>query len=341
VRKQATLAAINVGVIGAGYWGRKVIREIQTISREEGILNLRHVVDNSPTSLEQCALEFGPLDYKVDYQNLLSDPELSAVHICTPNPEHFRVASDFIKAGKSVLLEKPLTLKSAEAYQLVQLARDNKVVLCVGHIHRFNNGIRELKRALATGVLGTPYYMRLEWTGFLPPQTQRDVITDLAPHPFDICNYLTGQWPVKISCKGRGYRTRENEEVAFISCEYEDGLFAQIEVSWLDREKRRTLAFVAKEGIATLDCSDQKAMVQHKDKTEQVPIVPSNTLREEITHFADCVNRNVRSEPYSNNSDGMLGAHVVTCLEVAKESLLQERTLQVKFPLSKEVVVPL
>ncbi len=334
------MATIKVGVIGAGYWGRKVIREFQTISREEGVLSLRYVVDNSPTSLEQCAHQFGPLDYRVDYQGLLSDPELSAVHICTPNSEHFEIASDFIKAGKNVLLEKPLTLKSAEAYQLVQLARDNDVVLCVGHIHRFNNGIRELKRALATGVLGTPYYMRLEWTGFLPPQTNRDVITDLAPHPFDICNYLTGQWPVKISCRARGYRTKENEEVAFISCEYEDGLFAHIEVSWLDREKRRSLAFVAKEGIATLDCLGQKAMVQHKDKTEQVPIVPSNTLREEITHFVDCISRNGRSEPYSNNSDGTLGAHVVTCLEVAKESLLQERTVQVKFPLFKEVAVP-
>jgi len=150
------LAAIKIGIIGAGYWGKKVIREVQAISREERILSLRYVVDNSPTSLEQCANEFGTLDYRVDHQSLLSDPELSAVHICTPNSEHFEVASDFINAGKNVLLEKPLTLKSTEAYQLVQLARDNNVVLCVGHIHRFNNGIRELKRALATGVLGTP-----------------------------------------------------------------------------------------------------------------------------------------------------------------------------------------
>ncbi len=328
---------VKLGVIGAGYWGKKVIKEAQTISEEEGTLNLQYVVDNSPTALEQCARKFGPLDYRIGYESLLSDPELSAVHICTPNGQHFRVASAFLKAGKNVLLEKPLTLKSEEAYQLVQLAEDNNVVLCVGHIHRFNNGIRELKRALATGVLGTPYYLRLEWTGYLPPQTERDVLTDLAPHPLDICNYLTGKWPDNISCRAKGYRTTENEEVAFMSCEYEDGVYAHIEVSWLDRQKRRTLAFVAKEGIATLDCLEQTATVQHKDKIEPVPIVPSNTLREEITHFVDCVGRNLRSESYSNDSDGLLGAHVVTCLEAAKESLSLGHTVKVKFPLAKEV----
>jgi UDP-N-acetylglucosamine 3-dehydrogenase len=334
------LTPVGIAVIGAGYWGRKVMREVQAIAREDSSVALRYVVDDSPTALDQCRREFGPSDYRLDYHTLLSDPELQAVHICTPNDSHFEVASAFIKAGKNVLVEKPLTLKSSEAYQLVQLAQDNKVVLCVGHIHRFNNGVRELKRALATGVLGNPYYLRLEWTGFLPPQVRRDVITDLAPHPFDICNYLTGRWPVNISCRAKGYRTLNNEEIAFISCEYEDGLYAHIEVSWLDWTKRRNLTLVAGGGIASLDCLDQKALLQQKDKTEQVPIVPSNTLREEIKHFTNCVSHHIMSKPYSNNSDGMLGAHVVTCLEAARESLAKERTVNIQLPLSREVPLP-
>lgn len=328
---------VTVAVIGAGYWGKKVIREIQSISQMERKVRLHSVVDNSPTSLEQCRQEFGSLDYRLEYQSLLTDESLSGVHICTPNQNHYEIASAFIKAGKNVLVEKPLTLKSREAYQLVEQAQENDVILCTGHIHRFNNGVRELKRALATGVLGTPYYFRLEWTGFLPPQGQREVITDLAPHPFDICNYLTSQWPTKISCRGKGYRTRENEEVAFISCEYEDGLAAHIEVSWLDPEKRRKLTIVAKEGIASLDCLDQKAILQQRDHTEQVPITPSNTLREEISHFAACINHNGHSESFSNDSDGLLGAHVVTCLEAARDSLIQERTVKVQFPLFAEI----
>jgi predicted dehydrogenase len=194
-----------------------------------------------------------------------------------------------------------------------------------------------LKRAFATGILGTPYYLRLEWTGFLPPQGQRDVIMDLAPHPFDICNYITNQWPVKISCRGKGYRTRNIEEVAFISCEYENDLVAHIEVSWLDPEKRRKLTIVAKDGNGVLDCLEQKAILQKRDSTEQVPITPSNTIREEIIHFANCINHNGKSESFSNRSDGLLGAHVVSCLEAARESLRDERTVKIQFPLFSEI----
>jgi UDP-N-acetylglucosamine 3-dehydrogenase len=328
---------VSLAVIGAGYWGKKVIREVTSISQKEKSIKLHSVVDNSPTTLEACRQEFGPLDCKLDYQPLLSDRSLSAVHICAPNQFHYEIASAFIKAGKNVLVEKPITLRSKEAYALVELARDHKVVLSAGHIHRFNNGVRELKRALATGVLGTPYYFRLEWTGFLPPQGQREVITDLAPHPFDICNYLTNQWPIKISCRAKGYRTRDNEEVAFISCEYEDGLTVHIEVSWLDPEKRRKVTIVAKEGIGILDCSEQKAVLQRRDHTEQVLISPSNTIREELLHFANCISHNGQSQPFENASDGLLGAHVVTCLEASRDSLLKERTVPVQFPLFREI----
>jgi predicted dehydrogenase len=142
---------------------------------------------------------------------------------------------------------------------------------------------------------------------------------------------------MNISCRARGYRTLNNEEMGFISCEYEDGLYAHIEVSWLDWTKRRNLTLVAGGGIASLDCLDQKAHVQQKDKIEQVPIVPSNTLREEIKHFTNCVSHNILSRPYSNDSDGMLGAHVVTCLEAARESLAKERTVRIQLPIPKEV----
>src|SRR5438093_13273765 len=166
---------IRIAVIGAGYWGRKVIREIIDLSRTTRDIELHAVVDNSPTILEQCQREFGKLDYRLDYRTLLSDSELTAVHVCTPNASHFEVASAFLREGKNVLVEKPLTLKSIEAYDLLKQAKSKGKVLCTGHIHRFNNGVKELQRAINTGVLGELYYLRLEWTGLLLPQSQREV----------------------------------------------------------------------------------------------------------------------------------------------------------------------
>ena len=329
---------IRIAVIGGGYWGRKVIREVRGVSRSADAVKLHAIVDNSPTMLGQCREEFGTnQDYRVDYNELLDDPELTAVHICTPNPTHYEVASRFLKHGKNVMVEKPLTLKSGEAYELVRLARDNGAVLCVGHIHRFNNGVRELKRVLDSRVLGDPFYIRLRWTGLLPPQVQRDVITDLAPHPFDISNYLTGKWPVRIACRARGYRTPANEEVAFITSEYDDGLTSHVEVSWLDQEKHRDVAIVASQGTAFLDCSDQHIEIVWPDRTEKIAVTPSNTIGTEVLHFIDCI-INREDTRFANQSDGLLGARVVRTLEAAKESLVQDRTVDVDVPVLEEIL---
>jgi len=329
---------VNMSVIGAGYWGKKVIREIMDVSRTTGRVNLCSIVDNSPSMLEQCRKEFGPLDYRLSYQGLLSDSATSAVHICSPNGTHFEVASRFLRSKKHVLVEKPLALRSREADELVRLAETNRKVLAVGHVHRFNNGVKELKRVIDSGLLGDIYYLRLQWTGFLPPQRDRDVITDLGPHPFDICNNILGTWPTKISCRGRGYRGGAGDEVAFITAEHIDGVNASIELSWLDSEKHRDVTVVGSDAVARLDCLDQKLVLQRSDKAETILTVPSNTLHEEIIHFAECVENNSTSEPYSNLSDGAIGAGVVRLLEASKRSVSEERTIQVSIPESEELI---
>jgi len=329
---------VNMSVIGAGYWGKKVIREILNVSRTTGRVNLCSVIDNSPSMLEQCLREFGPLDYRLSYQGLLSSSTTSAVHICSPNNTHFEVASNFLRSKKHVLVEKPLALRSREAEELVRLAEAKRRVLAVGHVHRFNNGLNELRRIVQSGILGDIYYLRLQWTGYLPPQKDRDVITDLGPHPFDICNNILGTWPTKISCRARGYRGGACDEVAFITAEHVDGVNANIELSWLDSEKHRDVTVVGSDAVARLDCLDQKLVLQRSEKTETISTVPSNTLQEEIIHFVRCVENNSASEPYSNLSDGGIGAGVVRLLEASKRSMLEERTVQVRPSASEELV---
>ena len=330
----------RIAVIGSGYWGRKVIREILDISKATNEIQLHSIVDSSPQSLAQCQSEFGSgIEYKLDYSDLITDPSLSGVHICTPNGTHFEAASKFLRNGKHVLVEKPLTLKTPESFELVRLAKENNRVLCVGHIHRFNNGVREMQRVLSEGSIGEPYYLSLRWTGFMNPQLQREVITDLAPHPFDICNYILSAWPEKISCKGRGYRTKQNEEVAFISAEHKNGLIAHIEVSWLDRDKRREVTIVGSDGMGYLDCATQKVVLQNSNGRKEIMVTPSNTLASEIIHFADCIRNSTDSTPFSNHSDGILGARVVSLLEASRESMFQDRTIQVSLPIAPEIRV--
>src|SRR5437867_11928862 len=126
---EANRAPLRTAVIGAGYWGRKVIRELLGISRTTQEVILDSVVDNSPIALARCRRDFPGPNYRSDYRPLLKNHKISAVHICTPNLSHYPVASDFLQANKHVLVEKPLALTTRDAYELVDLARkDNRVL---------------------------------------------------------------------------------------------------------------------------------------------------------------------------------------------------------------------
>ncbi len=106
----------------------------------------------------------------------------------------------------------------------------------------------------------------------------------------------------------------------------------------MDSEKHRDVTVVGSDAVARLDCLDQKLVLQRSDKTETILTVPSNTLHEEIIHFAECVENNSTSEPYSNLSDGAIGASIVRLLEASKRSVSEERTIQVSIPESEELI---
>jgi len=330
---------VNIAIIGGGYWGKKVIGETLELSRAGYSVKLSAVVDNSPTTLEQCKKLFGPLNYRLDYHEILTDPTIRAVHICSPNSTHFEIASEFLKRGKHVLVEKPLATRSAQAFEIVKLAREKGLVLSTGHVHRFNNGVRSLRRLLENGALGDLYYLHLRWTGLMALQTNREVISDLGPHPFDICNNLLDTWPLKISCKGRNFRDGAGYEMATIYAEHPDKLDATIELSWLDPEKHRDVTVVGSDGSAVLDCLDQRLFLQRTRGQERVLVVPNNTLREEIIHFARCIEWNNYAERYPNLSNGLLGANVVKLLEASKQSLRNECTVPVESRWEDELTV--
>ncbi len=328
---------MSIAVIGAGYRGKKAIREILDLSAATGLVELHSVVDTSPSTLEQCRDEFGDIDSSLDTRALLLEPGPSAVHICTPNYTHYELASSFLRNGKSVLVEMPLTIKLTNAYRLVQLANEKQTVLSTGHVHRFDNAVKELKKTLATGLLGALRYLKFRWTGPLQPQNERGVVTELAAHPFDISNYLLDQWPSKITCRGLHYRTEQNG-VAFITAEYANDPIVNVEASSLDWENRNEIIAVCSEGTASLDCSDQKIVLTLPDQRKQLHVAPSNTMRQEILHFVDCVKRRsvVRSPAYVG--DGVLGTRIVALLEASRKSMYGGCTRPVYFPPFEEVL---
>jgi len=314
-------SAVGLGVIGAGYWGTKLIREYLSAERSKGTVKLVKVCDSSLSALLAHREEFSIYDDLLTQtlHDLLENPSVSAVHIASPNRTHYPFAKMALEAGKDVLVEKPMTLRSSEAYELVELAASLGRVLHVGHIFRFNSALREAVQILRRGAIGKTFYARAQWTdwGIFP---DRDIIFDLGPHPVDVLNLLFGAWPTRVAGFARGYRnSKEESEVAYGITEFDDGTFAHIELSWLHPGKIREVSVIGSEGKLVVDCVGQRISRTANKRTEEIPVCPNNTIEAEIEHFINCVaNRFISTE------SGLIGAHTVEVLEKMHASLREQ-----------------
>lgn len=313
--------ALNVAVIGIGYWGTKLVREYLAASKEREDINLKAIYDVDFNRLKTLAKELSLPESMLttSYEDILGRDDINAVHIATPNETHHELAIRAVNAHKHIVLEKPMTLSSRRAFKLAREAEKKNVILLVDHIFRFNNALKTTKELLERGELGNLYYMTLKWSAYLEPPKNRDIIFDLAPHPVDIVNYLTEEWPAKVYGNGKSYiRGRADlEEMAFIIAELPDDVLVNIELSWIDYGKKtRAVNIVTEKGTLVIDTLAQTVKIYSDSQERKIPITPNNTIRDMIHHFADRV---LNDEPPLNSAT--VGAMTVFVLEKIRESL--------------------
>jgi UDP-N-acetylglucosamine 3-dehydrogenase len=318
---------MNVAVIGVGYWGKKVASEYASIHKTDPSVNLLGVCDVFDENLQFCKEKYGVPQLATTPDEILSNPKIDAVHICTPSATHYEICKEALENGKNVTVEKPMTLDSLEAIKLVDLALKKKLVLSVGHIFRFDAAIEKAKSLIANNWFGDLYWMKLTWTALMPPMPGRDIITDLAPHPFDILNFLTNEWPTKITCVAKAHRKGQQAETAHITSEFKNDLLAHIEVSWLHPEKIREVQIMGSERFAKVDCGTQKIMAYENGRFFDVSLERSNTINLELSHFIQCI-RQGRTAPETllNKNNGLVGANVVRLLELSQKATQSGRT---------------
>lgn len=319
---------VNLAVIGIGYWGRKVAREYIELSKADPDFNLAKVCDLDETNLKCCkeSLNVSPNQLCSSFSDILSSPEINAVHICTPNETHFGFGLRALAAGKNVLLEKPLALTSSDASTLVSTAQSRDLCLQVGHIYRFNNAIKKIESLVKENFFGELYYLKLQWTIWMPSPIGRDIIFDLGPHPVDIMNYILNKWPIKVVCSANSYRRPSLEEVAYLHLDFGDKLMAHIELSWLQPGKVRELSVIGSKRSATVDCLSQRIKIfeDNNGNNYNIEINENNTIFDEVSHFV----KSIREENNHKNS-GLAGANNVTILESLRKSSKEERIVNV------------
>jgi predicted dehydrogenase len=307
----------KIAVIGAGYWGKKHVHDYIELGVKPVVCDLN--VEN----LKFCRDKFR-VETVEDYREILSNKEIAGASICTPNETHYRICREFLDAGKNVLLEKPMTLNSREAEELVKIAKEKHLVLVVGHIFRFNNALRRIRDMLKKKELGDIFIVKLTWTNLEPIFENRDVLFDLAPHPFDIVHFIFEKCPTEISCIGGAYRKERDEEAAFVNFKI-DNIIINLEISWLTPQKNRTLTIVGSKKTAFVDCLAQtiKIFDNSKNTLETLPIVSSNALKEELENFLRCI----ENEKLTSDVGGEIGVKIIKMIETAKRSLDEKKTI--------------
>jgi predicted dehydrogenase len=325
---------LGLTVIGAGYWGKNLVRNFATVKR----CNLKYVCDLDENLLKHHKRNFPFIETTTDFDSLLGDKELDAVAIATPVPTHFEIASKALKAGKHTYVEKPLTLKAAQSKELIALAKEKGVKLMVGHLLVYHPAVTYIKEMIDKGQLGQPYYMYTQRVNLGIVRQDENAWWSLAPHDISVICYLLGSEPVSVTAHGQCFLQRDIEDVVFATIKFADGKVANVHCSWLDPHKIRKMTIVGSEKMMTFDDMEATEKVRIYDKAVAIKqdittsyaevislrfgdiVIPKVTggepLALECKHFIDCIldNKPVRS-------DGVDGLRVVRVLEAGQKSL--------------------
>jgi predicted dehydrogenase len=299
---------MRIGIVGLGYWGKKVFREYYDLMKE-GVVDSIHLYDAKIELLSQENFRDKSVIVHYSYKSLIDS--VDAVHICVPNDFHYEYTSKALLAGINTLVEKPLTKNSTEAFNLVEIALEKGVVLQVGNIFRFANSIRAARDMIFNGDIGDVHHVYISWTHMATSENSKteDVLWDLGPHIFDILNFLTGLWPVSVIYSPYGGRSENKLSEADIIVNYTN-FNANIRISLVNHMRTRLVEIVGIKATLNLDPVNQKLEVHSNGNVECIEIERNNTLRDEILNFIEC-SINGRTKVNSGN----LGTAIVRELE--------------------------
>jgi predicted dehydrogenase len=239
---------IRIGVIGCGYWGPLHIRVFHEIDGAA----VTAVADLNPARLDHVATTYPGLHTTTDVEELLAG-DVDAVVIATPAGTHGALAAAALRAGKHVLVEKPLATCAAEAEALATPAEHAGLRLMVGHTFVYHAAVRALRGLIDGGVLGDIYYVDSKRVNLGLHRKDVDVVWDLGTHDVSILRYLLDGDAERVSAHGAAFHSAETAEVAYVQLRYPDGVLANLHVSWLDPVKVRRMTVVGSRRMAVWD----------------------------------------------------------------------------------------
>jgi predicted dehydrogenase len=331
---------VNFGVVGYGYWGPNLVRNLFEVPETRVVV----VSDMNPDRLKLVKSRYPSVEATTDVREMLRNPKIDAIAIATPVSTHYDLALQALQHGKHVMVEKPMTSTSEQAMRLIDEAAQRNLVLMVDHTFVYTGAVRKIKEIANSGKLGDILYYDSTRINLGLFQRDVDVIWDLAVHDLAIMDYILPTMPCAVAATGINHVFGGTENLAYITMFFDGNIIAHVNVNWLSPVKvRRTLVGGSKQmivyddmepsekvkvydkGITVNSTPDSvyKAMVGYRSGDMFAPQLDvSEALKVEIQHFADCIRTG--AEPLTG---GQSGLRVVRILESASLSMKQRGKL--------------
>jgi predicted dehydrogenase len=321
---------VRVGVVGLGYWGPNIARNLAATDGCE----LRWLCDGDAAARERLAAAFPAARMSGELDELLADDELDAIALATPVPTHSELAIAVVRAGKHCFVEKPLATSAADAEAAVEAANDARRVLMVGHLLEYHPAVARLKALVDGDELGSLYYVYGNRVNLGKLRADENALWSLGAHDVSVVLHLVGEEPDECVAHGASYVRDGVEDVVFCYLRFPSGIVAHLHLSWLDPHKERRMTVVGAKRMATFDdmLVEGKLAIYDKGFDEdarswgeyitrsgdvfQPRIANAEPLRVECEHFVACVR-----DGATPRSDGLSGLRVVRVLERLQRSL--------------------
>jgi len=323
---------VRFGVIGYGYWGPNVVRNLQSLENSR----LAAICDQNSDALLRAKRVYPSVEVTTDFLELLNSPQIDAIAVVTPVWTHFDLAKAALQNGKHVFVEKPFTSTPQQAEELIELAERKKLKIMVDHTFLFTGAVRKIRQLIDDGTLGALYYYDSTRLNLGLFQHDVNVVWDLAPHDLSVMDYLIQVKPEAVVATG-GRHLNGLADIAFITVYFPGNVIAHVNVNWLSPVKVRTTLIGGEKKMLVWNDLEADEKIKVYDKGVQMTggrgvydllvsyrsgdiwapkIEQTEALKAELEYFVDCVSND--RTPFN---DGVAGLRVVKILEAADQSL--------------------
>ena len=322
---------IGLGIIGTGRWGINHVRTADQLLGDK----LKFVCDYNMAASEKIKAVSPKIPFTSRLEDIIENPDINALIIATPAETHYEVAKKALLNGKNVLVEKPITLISGEARELVDLAEKTDKKLMVGHVLLYHPAVRKIKEMIGENKIGKLQYIYSNRLNLGSVRSEENILWSFAPHDISVIQYLLESNPVYVDAKGAAILQHEIEDTTVTYLSYPGNIYAHIFVSWLHPFKEQRLVIIGDEGMFVFEDSLNTEKLKFYPKGfrnvkgafekfdgdfEVVEIENLSPLTEEQKHFFNSILND--EKPLT---DGIHAVEVLEILEKAQTCLTANR----------------